>query len=58
MPSGAGGTIQTFPENSNTQLQRTTTTTLGDTPATFLIAGAATNANKKGWASLGWIEVR
>lgn len=47
-----------FPEKSVTQLQRTTTTTLGDTSSVFLIALAATGSNKAGWASLGWIEVR
>lgn len=47
-----------LPERGITQLIRNTTTTLGDTAATFVIALAATNANKAGWASLGWIEVR
>ena len=47
-----------FPETNITQLTRKTTTTLGDTPVTFLIAIAAINANKDAWASLGWIEVR
>jgi hypothetical protein len=52
------GNIFTLPERGITQLTRNTTTTLGDTPATFVIALATTNANKAGWASLGWIEVR
>ena len=52
------GNIYYFPENSITQLTRQTTTTLGDTSGTFLIAIAATGANKSGWGSLGWIEVR
>jgi len=52
------GNVFRLPERAITQLTRNTTTTLGDTPATFVIALAATNANKKGWASLGWIEVR
>lgn len=56
--AGNMGNQLTFPERSITQLTRTTTTTLGDTPVTFLIAIASINANKKGWASLGWIEVR
>lgn len=47
-----------LPERGITQLTRDTTTVLGDTPTTFVIGIAATNANKKGWASLGWIEVR
>ena len=56
--AGNMGNQLTFPERSVTQLTRKTTTTLGDTPVTFVIAIAAINANKKGWASLGWIEVR
>jgi hypothetical protein len=56
--SGNQGTIYGFPERAITQLIRNTTTTLGDTPATFVIAIASTGANKDGWASLGWIEVR
>ena len=52
------GAMNAFPERSITQIARTTTTTLGDTSGTFLIAIAAVNANKKGWANLGWIEVR
>ena len=52
------GNQYVFPERSVTQLLRKTTTTLGDTASTFIIAIAATNANKAGWASLGWIEVR
>ena len=56
--AGNMGGKNTFPERSVTQLQRNTTTTLGDTSSTFMIALAATGANKDGWASLGWIEVR
>ena len=56
--SGNMGNLQSFPERSITQLQRETTTTLGDTSSTFLIACATTGSNKKGFASLGWIEVR
>lgn len=56
--SGNMGNQYQFAERSLTQLQRSTTTTLGDTPVTFLVAIAATVANKAGWASLGWIEVR
>jgi hypothetical protein len=41
-----------------TQIDRKTTTTLGDTSDTLVIAMASTNANKKAFASLGWIEVR
>jgi hypothetical protein len=52
------GTAFTFPERSITQLQRNTTTTLGDTSGIFLIAIASVGANKDGFASLGWIEVR
>lgn len=52
------GAVTTFPHRSITQITRKTTTTLGDTSGTFLIAIAATGANKAGWASLGWIEVR
>jgi len=52
------GTVFKLPERAITQLVRNTTTTLGDTPSTFLIAIATTNANKDAWASLGWIEVR
>ena len=52
------GNVFKLPERAITQLTRNTTTTLGDTPATFVIALATTNANKAGWASLGWIEVR
>ena len=52
------GTIFTFPNRSLTQLLRNTTTTLGDTSGVFLIAIASVGANKDGFASLGWIEVR
>jgi len=52
------GTAFTFPERSITQLLRNTTTTLGDTSGIFLIAIASVGANKEGFASLGWIEVR
>ena len=52
------GTVFTFPERSLTQLLRNTTTTLGDTSGVFLIAIASVGANKDGFASLGWIEVR
>lgn len=52
------GNVYKLPERAITQLTRNTTTTLGDTASTFVIALAATNANKDGWASLGWIEVR
>jgi len=47
-----------LPDRAISQLVRNTTTTLGDTSSTFVIAIAATNANKAGWGSLGWIEVR
>ena len=57
--NGTGqGQSYLFAERSITQLLRNTTTTLGDTSGTFLIAVASTGANKKGFASLGWIEVR
>ena len=52
------GNVFRFNERAITQIDRTTTTTLGDTSDTFVIAMAATNANKSGFASLGWIEVR
>ena len=52
-----GGTNR-FAERAITQLFRKTTTTLGDTPAIFMIAGAAVDPDKLAWASLGWIEVR
>jgi len=52
------GTAFTFPERSITQLLRNTTTTLGDTSGIFLLAIASVGANKDGFASLGWIEVR
>jgi hypothetical protein len=56
--SGNQGTVFSFPDRSLTQLLRNTTTVLGDTSGTFLIAVASPIANKTGWASLGWIEVR
>ena len=56
--SGNMGQPYRFPDRSVTQIQRLTTTTLGDTSGTFVIAVASTGANKDGWASLGWIEVR
>ena len=52
------GNIFKFSERAITQIDRTTTTTLGDTSDTFVIAMASTLANKDGFASLGWIEVR
>jgi len=55
---GNSGGKNVFPDRTVTQLQRNTTTTLGDTSSTFLIAIASTGANKSTWASLGWIEVR
>lgn len=58
LSAGNMGSKYSFPERVITQLKRNTTTTLGDTPSIFLIAVAATNANKAGWGSLGWIEVR
>jgi hypothetical protein len=56
--SGNIGSVQSFSERSITQLARKTTTTIGDTSETFLVAVASSAANKTGWASLGWIEVR
>jgi len=56
--AGNMGTQYNFANRSLTQLQRSTTTTLGDTPVTFVVAIAAINANKDAWASVGWIEVR
>lgn len=56
--SGNMGNQYQFAERSITQIQRSTTTTLGDTSDVFLIAIASTGSNKAGWASLGWIEVR
>ena len=56
--SGNMGQVGKFPNRSITQLSRITTTTLGDTSGIFLLAIASVGANKKGWASLGWIEVR
>ena len=41
-----------------TQIDRKTTTTLGDTSDTLIVAMASVNANKAAFASLGWIEVR
>jgi len=41
-----------------TQIDRKTTTTLGDTSDTLIVAMASTNANKAAFANLGWIEVR
>jgi hypothetical protein len=55
--TGQGNTFS-FPNRSLTQLLRNTTTTLGDTSGTFLIAIASTGSNKSAFASLGWIEVR
>ena len=56
--SSGQGNIFRFNERAITQIDRTTTTTLGDTSDTFVIAMASTIANKQGFASLGWIEVR
>lgn len=55
---GNQGNIFQFNDATITQLFRTTTTTIGDTSSTFLIAGASVNANKKGWANLRWISIR
>lgn len=52
------GSVFRFNERAITQIDRKTTTTLGDTSDTFVIAMASVNANKSGFASLGWIEVR
>ena len=56
--AGNMGNRFTFPDRTITQLLRNTTTNLGDTSGTFMIALASVGANKDGWASLGWIEVR
>ena len=56
--SGNQGQVFEFLPNVITQLYRTTTTTIGDTSSTFLLAGAATAANKNGWANLRWISIR
>jgi hypothetical protein len=56
--AGNMGGKNTFQERSITQLQRNTTTTLGDTSSTFMIAISATGSNKDAWAAMGWIEVR
>ena len=56
--SGNMGNRFNFPDRTITQLLRNTTTNLGDTSGTFLIAIASVGANKAGWASLGWVEVR
>ena len=52
------GSVFRFNERAITQIDRTTTTTLGDTSDTFVVAMASTVANKDGFASLGWVEVR
>jgi hypothetical protein len=51
------GETLTFPSKAISQIGRKTTTILGDTSQTFLIAGATTDVDKDVWASLGWIEV-
>lgn len=56
--AGNMGNQFSFPRETITQLQRSTTTDVGDTSSIFLIAIAATGSNKDGWGSLGWIEVR
>ena len=56
--SGNQGQVFEFLPNVITQLYRTTTTTIGDTSTTFLLAGAATAANKDAWANLRWISIR
>ena len=52
------GNIYHLNTRAITQIDRKTTTTLGDTSDTLVIAMASTNANKAAFASLGWIEVR
>ena len=54
----AGGNIVEFLPEVITQLYRTTTTTLGDTSSTFLLAAASVGTNKTGWGSLRWTTVR
>jgi len=56
--AGNMGTVNKFQETSVTQIPRKTTTTLGDTSSTYLVAIACVQANKDAFASLGWIEVR
>ena len=56
--SGNMGNIDKFAERAITQIQRNTTTTLGDTSSNILVAISSTGSNKDGWGSLGWLEVR
>jgi len=52
------GNIYSYNSQSVTQIDRSTTTSLGDTSEIFVVAIASVNANKSGWATLGWMEVR
>lgn len=56
--SGNQGTQFNFDARALLQLGRTTTTTLGDTSDIYTIAIASVNANKSGWGSINWVEVR
>ena len=52
------GNIYHLNPRAITQIDRKTTTTLGDTSDTLIVAMASANANKAAFASIGWIEVR
>lgn len=58
LPAGSQGSYYTFDDRAVEQFGRTTTTTLGDTSDVYTLAIAATNANKAGWGSINWMEVR
>ena len=56
--AGGQGLQYDFADEVISQLGRYTTSTLGDTSDTISVAIACVNANKAGWASLSWVEVR
>lgn len=55
---GNQGQVFTFGSQVVSQLGRRTTTTLADTSDIFTLAVASVGANKSGFGSLSWIEVR
>lgn len=57
--AGNAGAQTSLPQYSISQLERSTTTLLGDTPVSFVLEGTKTSAAAtKIFASLGFIEVR
>ena len=56
--AGGGGAQIRLDANTQYQLGRNTTTTIGDTPDVYTILCASNSTNKSALASMTWIEQR